>query len=146
MDLENLASLITIFRDHLAQQTPHKTAILASLRKLLAEDDVEFLVADIGDGITAAYTQTRYYYSLWSTGFEAQIEDVFVMPTERKKGIGARLVQRVVCRARERGCRLIALNTNECNALALHLYTKAGFVAERSRWKGGRQLWLELPL
>ncbi|MBD3887440.1 hypothetical protein IFO70_38455 [Phormidium tenue FACHB-886] len=52
----------------------------------------------------------------------------------------------MVGRAHEHGCHLIVLNTNERNAEALRLYTKIGFVAERSRWGGGRQLWLEMPL
>jgi len=146
VDIDNLANLIAAFRDHLAQQLPHKTEILSSLRKLLIEDDVEFLVACTGSGVAVAYTQVRYYYSLWSTGFEAQIEDLFVLPVARGRGIGSRLVESVVCRAREHGCHLIVLNTNERNTEALRLYTKTGFVAERSRWEGGRQLWLEMPL
>jgi len=101
----------------------------------LIEDDVEFLVACTGSGVAVAYTQVRYYYSLWSTGFEAQIEDLFVLPVARGRGIGSRLVESVVCRAREHGCHLIVLNTNERNTEALRLYTKTGFVAERSRWK-----------
>ena len=145
-DLEDLASLVMIFRDHLSQKVPHKADLLSSLGRLLAEDNVEFLVADTDSTIVAGYTQTRYYYSLWSTGLEAQIEDVFVIPAERQQGIGARLVQTAVSRARKCGCNLIVLNTNEHNTPALNLYTKIGFLAERSRWQGGRQLWLEMPL
>ncbi|MBW4491179.1 MAG: GNAT family N-acetyltransferase [Trichocoleus desertorum ATA4-8-CV12] len=145
VDIDNLANLIAAFRDHLDQQLPYKTEILSSLRKLLIED-VEFLLASTGSGVAVAYTQVWYYYSLWSTGFEAQIEDLFVLPVARGRGIGARLVERAVCRAREHGCHLIVLNTNERNIEALRLYTKIGFVAERSRWEGGRQLWLEMPL
>jgi GNAT superfamily N-acetyltransferase len=146
VDVDNLVNLIKTFRDYLGQQLPHKTEILSSLRKLLVEDNVEFLVACTGSGVAVAYTQIRYYYSLWSTGFEAQIEDLFVLPIERGRGIGSRLVKSVVCRAREHGCHLIVLNTNERNTEALRLYTKMGFVAERSRWEGGRQLWLEMLL
>ena len=146
IDSDNLANLITAFRDHLDQQFPDKAEILSSLEKLLVEDSVEFFIACTDSKVTVAYTQIRYYYSLWSTGFEAQIEDLFVLSSERGRGLGSRLVQHVICRARERGCRLIVLNTNERNTEALHLYTKIGFIIERSRWQGGRQLWLEMPL
>ena len=146
IDLENLTKLVVAFRDHLSQKVPHETEIIRSLKRLLAQENVEFLVAEDSSGIATAYTQTRYYYSLWSTGFEAQIEDVFVMPTARQKGIGSRLVKTVVYRASKHGCRVIALNTNERNTSALNLYTKIGFVAERSRWQGDRQLWLEMSL
>lgn len=144
-DVNNLVDLITAFRDHLRQQLPHKAEVLSSLKKLMAEDNVEFLIACTSDG-AVAYTQTRYYYSLWSTGFEAQIEDLFVLPVQRGRGFGSRLVQNVVYRARERDCQLIVLNTNERNIEALRFYTNIGFIAERSRWQGGRQLWLEMPL
>lgn len=145
-DADNLANLITTFRDHLGQQLPCKSEILISLNKLLVEDSVEFLIAGMDSGIPVAYTQTHYYYSLWSTGFEAQIDDLFVLPTQRRCGFGLMLVQNVVERARERGCQLIVLNTNERNIEALKLYSNIGFTAERSRWHGGRQLWLEMPL
>ena len=34
--------------------------------------------------------------------------------------------------------------TSSFEADALRLYQRAGFASERSRWNGGRQLWLEL--
>jgi GNAT superfamily N-acetyltransferase len=144
-DLDNLANLIANFRDHLGLKFPHQAEIVSSLNKLLVKDNVEFLIAYTGD-ISVAYTQIRYYYSLWSTGIEAQIEDLFVLPGARGRGLGSRLVQSVICCARGRGCRLIVLNTNELNTEALRLYTKIGFTSERSRWQDGRQLWLEMPL
>jgi GNAT superfamily N-acetyltransferase len=146
VDVDNLADLIAAFRDHLEQQRPHRAEILGALSLLLVEANVEFLVACTGSGVAVAYTQVRYYYSLWSTGLEAQIEDLFVLPVKRGQGLGSKLVESVVSRARAHGCQLIVLNTNERNTAALHLYTKVGFVAERSRWQGGRQLWLEMPL
>jgi hypothetical protein len=45
---------------------------------------------------------------------------------------------------RGRDARVVGLTTNERNAGALRLYQRAGFAADRSRWDGGRQLWLEL--
>ena len=146
VDAENLVDLIAIFRDHLGLQLPNKAEILSSLERLLVENNVEFLVACTDADVAVAYTQIRYYYSLWSRGVEAQIEDLFVLPSERERGLGSRLVQSVIYRAHEHGCSLIVLNTNERNTEALRLYTKIGFTAERTRWQGGRQLWLEMPV
>jgi GNAT superfamily N-acetyltransferase len=146
VDSDNLVNLIATFRDHLGLQHPNKAEILSSLERLRVENNVEFLIACIDADVAVAYTQIRYYYSLWSTGVEAQIEDLFVLPSERGRGLGSKLVQSAICRAREHGCSLIVLNTNERNTEALRLYTKIGFTAERRRWQGGRQLWLEMPL
>lgn len=145
-DIDKLAELIAAFRDHLKQTSPCNTEIFNSLEKLLTEDNFEFMIAYTSTGKAVGYTQTRYFYSLWSTGFEAQIEDLFVLPSEREQGIGSRLVQTVIDRARDRDCHLLALNTNERNTEGLRLYTRLGFKAERSRWREGRQLWLEKPL
>ena len=56
------------------------------------------------------------------------------------------LVRLAVARATDRGCRSVGLTTNERNQAALALYERFGFTAERARWLGGRQLWLERPL
>lgn len=145
-DAESLVNLIAAFRDYLNLQIPSKAEILNSLKRLLVGSDVEFLLACTDNNVPVAYAQIRYYYSLWSTGTEAQIEDLFVLPSERNRGLGSRLIQRVVSCVRDRGCTLITLNTNEQNTTALRLYTKIGFIAERARWQGGRQLWLEMPM
>jgi ribosomal protein S18 acetylase RimI-like enzyme len=79
-------------------------------------------------------------------GAEAELEDVFVVPEARRRGVGLRLVQFAIARANERGCRSMGLNTNERNEGALALYRRLGFRSERPRWQGGRQLWLNKPL
>lgn len=73
VDAESLVDLITIFRDHLGLNLPSKAEILSSLEKLLVESNVRFLIACTDENVAVAYTQIRYYYSLWSTGIEAQI-------------------------------------------------------------------------
>jgi GNAT superfamily N-acetyltransferase len=143
VDLANLADLVAAFREHLDHQFIEKVKILRSLEKLLVEDDVEFLIAFTDRKVAVAYTQIRYYYSLWSLGLEAQIEDLFVLPSERGCGLGSSLIQHAIGCARNRGCHLMALNTNEQNVEALSFYRKVGFKAER---QGSRQFWLEMPL
>jgi GNAT superfamily N-acetyltransferase len=115
VDVDNLVNLIATFRDHLSLQLPNKAEIFSSLERLLVENNVEFLIACTDADVAVAYTQIRYYYSLWSTGVEAQIEDLFVLPGARGRGLGSRLVQSVICCARERGCSLIVLNTKRAS-------------------------------
>lgn len=145
-NIDDLVFLISAFRDHLALKLPTETEILNSLNRLCSEDNVEFLIAFDPNGMAIGYVQTRYFYSLWSTGLEAQIEDLFLLQSVRGQGIGTRLVQCVINLARARSCSLLVLNTNECNTDASRLYVKMGFTAERSHWHGGRQLWLQLFL
>jgi ribosomal protein S18 acetylase RimI-like enzyme len=141
-DLESLVRLATALRDHLGQSTPSAADFRTSIGALLQDAGTEFFLAWDAQQGALGYVQARYRYSAWTSALEAELEDVFVVPEARRRGVGLRLVEFALARAIERGCRSMGLNTNERNEGALALYRKCGFVAERARWDGGRQLWL----
>jgi ribosomal protein S18 acetylase RimI-like enzyme len=145
-DLESLVRLAAAFRDHLGQSTPSDAAFRASIAALLQDAGTEFFLAWDAQQGAIGYVQARYRYSAWTSALEAELEDVFVVPEARRRGVGLRLVQFAIARANERGCRSMGLNTNERNEGALALYRRLGFRSERPRWQGGRQLWLNKPL
>jgi ribosomal protein S18 acetylase RimI-like enzyme len=117
--------------------------VASRLKHLLNDPATDFIVVLSDDGNSIGYAQVRYRFSLWVVGSEAQIDDLFVVQGARERGLGSGLLEAAVAQAQKRGCHLIGLNTNERNADALRLYTRAGFSAVRERWNGGRQLWLE---
>jgi ribosomal protein S18 acetylase RimI-like enzyme len=145
-DLDSLVHLAAAFRDHLGQSTPSEAEFHTSIATLLQDAGTEFFLAYDGQGAVLGYVQARYRYSAWTSALEAELEDVFVIPEARRRRVGLRLVAFAVARATERGCRSMGLNTNERNADALALYRRVGFGSERSRWQGGRQLWLSKAL
>lgn len=57
----------------------------------------------------------------------AHIFLVYVVPTERRRGIGAALLRQAEAWARERGDRQIGLQVFCSNQAALHLYEKSGY-------------------
>ena len=142
-DLDALAGLVAAFRDHLGQSRPDGASIADSLRCLARNPDTQLLLAVDADGERLGYAALRFRFSLWVGGIEAQLDDLFVAATSRRSGVGRALVQAAVDAARARGAKIVGLNTNERNADALRLYEASGFRAERTRWGGGRQLWLE---
>jgi ribosomal protein S18 acetylase RimI-like enzyme len=141
-DYDHLLPLVVAFRDHFGERDPSDTEIAASVARLLGDPDTEFVVAQSDAGDFCGYIQTRYRHSVWLSGFESQLEDVFVTRSSRRSGVGLRLLEAAVVQAEKRGCRFVGLNTNERNADALRLYARAGFSGARERWQGGRQLWL----
>jgi ribosomal protein S18 acetylase RimI-like enzyme len=145
-DLESLVRLAAAFRDHLGQSTPSDAAFRASIAALLQDAGTEFFLAWDAQQGAIGYVQARFRYSAWTSALEAELEDVFVVPEARRRGVGLRLVQFAIARANERACRSMGLNTNERNEGALALYRRLGFRSERPRWQGGRQLWLNKPL
>jgi len=145
-DLDALVELAAAFRESLGRRDPDDAELRSSLDRLLVDFDTEFLLACGAAGEALGYVQSRYRWSAWSSGLEAELEDVFVAEAARRDGVGRWLVLGAIERARARGCRALGLNTNERNEAALALYERLGFRSERARWDGGRQLWLDLAL
>lgn len=145
-DLDALTGLMAAFRDYLGQSDPSNHELHASITHLLTDKDTEFLVVRSQGGALLGYAQLRYRYSAWVSGLEAQLEDLYIVLPARGIQVGTRLLHGALARAAHRGARVVGLNTNECNAMAVRLYRRAGFVCERGRWEGGRQLWFERPL
>jgi ribosomal protein S18 acetylase RimI-like enzyme len=143
VDLEVLVRLATAFRDHIGLSAPSEADFRTAIARLLQDRDTEFFIAwSACGGRSLGYVQSRYRYSVWTMALEAEIEDVFVVPAARRRGVGRQLVACAIARATAKGCRTIGLNTNERNTGALALYQQLGLSAAQARWHGGRQLWL----
>jgi len=145
-DLEALVDLAVAFREHLGRSDPSRAAFHESFAQLLCDAQAEFFLASDVDGASLGYVLCRYRYSAWTSGLDAEIEDLFVVSGSRRSSVGRRLLTFVIACARERRCRVIGLNTNERNAAAIALYKALGFDCERRFWSGARQLWFEKVL
>jgi len=145
-DVDGLLSLVAGFREVLGRGDPKDETLIASLKKLLASDDTEFFLAVDEASGCLGYIQQRYRHSIWLSGLEATLEDLYVSPDRRTMGIGTRLVQFAVKRARENGCKAIKLDTNESNRAAISLYRRLGFSSGNSRFSSSRQLLFEKSL
>nr|WP_290223978.1 GNAT family N-acetyltransferase [Trichocoleus desertorum] len=143
VDLELLVQLAGAFRDHLQQSSPSDAEFREAIARLLQDPNTEFFLAQDAQGNVLGYIQCRYRFSAWVVGYQAELEDVFVLPETRRQGVGRQLVRFAIDRAIEKDCLSIGLNTNERNTGAIALYQQLGLRAERSLWQGGRQLWLE---
>ena len=104
--------------------------VLASVRRIMADGDGEYLLAAGPDGDPAAVAQIRFRWSVWKSAEDCWLEDLYVRDAARRSGLGRALVEAAMARARERGCRRIELDVNEENAAALALYQACGFTLE----------------
>jgi len=66
--------------------------------------------------------------SCWTAGDSCYLQDLFVAPTARGRGIGRKLIEHVCAVARGEGCARVHWLTHETNTDAMLLYDK---VAER---------------
>ena len=144
-EAEAVARLVVGFRDHMGKDWPSENAMLAGVERLMEDrDTVYLLAAPDDDSPPGGYAQLRFRHSLWTAAPDCWIEDVFVDPEARRRGVADALVALALDVARERDVRRVELDTSEENEAALALYARHGFVGDS---KGGaRDLFLGVKL
>ena len=76
----------------------------------------------IDDGLIVGFTTYNLQNSTWSEGGHCYLEDLFVDPAVRGKGVGRALIEYVKSYAIENNCSRLYWNTDEDNATARKLY------------------------
>ena len=74
-------------------------------------------------------------YLTYCGGWRAQIEGVRIAASERSQGLGRRMLEWAVERARARGCHLVQLATDKTRPQAKRFYETLGFVASHEGMK-----------
>lgn len=81
---------------------------------------------------------------MWTSAPDCWFEDLWVRESARRAGFGKRLVEAVIERGRDRGCRRVELDVNADNEAGLALYVSCGFTTEPK--PPGRTLLIGRPL
>jgi len=141
----DVARLIAEFGDWYGNERPDEDELRASVERIMAGDDGEYLLGAADGRVPAGVCQLRFRWSVWKSAEDCWLEDLFVREVARRSGLGRALVEAALDRARERGCKRIELDVNEGNAAARALYEACGFLPD---WKapGGRSLFIGRPL
>jgi ribosomal protein S18 acetylase RimI-like enzyme len=100
----------------------------ASVERLIRDDRTEFLLGAVGGTAQpAGVIQLRYRHSVWTGRDDAWLEDLYVLDSARRTGLGRALTEFAFECARERGCERIQLDVNTANEAAKALYESLGF-------------------
>ena len=140
-DAEDVARLLVAFRDWYGKDQPTHAAFLAAVRHMMDTDGGEYL---LGGEPAAGVAQVRFRHSVWTGTDDCWLEDLFVLEEARGTGLGRALLDAVLTRARERGCRRVELDVDEGNAAAQALYRSVGFYS--SKRPGERVFFMQLRL
>jgi GNAT superfamily N-acetyltransferase len=123
-DARDVARLLHDFNTEFSDPTPGVEALAERMRELLPADDLIVLLGgERPDGVAV----TRMRPSLWSSGFDAYLEELYVAPEQRGKGIGRVLLEQTMEAARAAGAVRIELGTSETDTAARALYESCGF-------------------
>lgn len=95
---------------------------------------IKILVAESGGEVVGM----ALFYDTFSTwkGKMLYLEDFYVQPSQRGKGIGKQLFDKTVAFAKESGCKLMKWQVLDWNKDAIRFYEREGATIEREWWNG----------
>lgn len=143
-EVATIARLIAEFGEWWGNRGPSVDEMAASVKRIMAGGDGEYLLGAAAGDAAAGVCQLRFRWSVWKSAEDCWLEDLYVRDPVRRSGLGRALVEAAIDRARERGCARIELDVNEDNAPARALYESCGFLAEPK--PPGRTLFIGRPL
>jgi GNAT superfamily N-acetyltransferase len=142
-DAAAIAQLLYDFNSEYEDFTPGVPALTERLGELLADEAITVLLAD--DPPTG-FALFRLRPSLWAKAGDAYLEELYVVPAQRRKGIGRALLEASIEAAHKAGANHFELTTGETDTEARTLYESRGFTNREGSPDGPRMLYYELDL
>jgi ribosomal protein S18 acetylase RimI-like enzyme len=139
-DAAAIARLLHDFNTEFSEPTPGVAALTENAREMLTAAEMTVLLAGDGpDGISLL----RFRTSVWTGAPEAYLQELYVAPPLRGRGIGRALLEATITVAREAGATGIDLNTGETDKAARALYESMGFSNREGSPDGPSMLFYE---
>jgi ribosomal protein S18 acetylase RimI-like enzyme len=139
-DAAEIARLLHDFNAEFAEPSPGVAALAGRSRQLLEEGEMTVLLAGEGpDGLSLV----RFRPSIWTGSLECHLQELYVVPSLRGRGIGRALLEGTIALAREAGATGIDLNTGETDTAARALYEGMGFTNHEGSPEGPAMLFYE---
>lgn len=101
----------------------------------------ELIVTEVSGSVIGVLQITYLPGMTYRGGWRCLIEGVRIADEFQSKGIGRRLFEWAIERARQKGCHIVQLTSDKTRADAIRFYEKLGFVASHE----GMKLRLVLP-
>ncbi len=111
--------------DSAAKTTPEDFAkIFEAGRK--RPEQIRFVVFE-EDGKTAGFANLMLIFSVWSKGQAMILDDLYIRPAYRGKGLGRKALEYIETFAEEIGCRRLQFQSEETNPDAKAFYKAVGY-------------------
>jgi len=142
-DAAAIARLLHDFNTEYEDYTPGVAALTERLSELLADGAITVLLAG---SPPSGFALFRLRPSLWTKANDAYLEELYVVPAQRRQGIGRALLNAAIEAARQAGADHFELTTGETDTEARALYESAGLTNREGSPDGPRMLYYELDL
>jgi ribosomal protein S18 acetylase RimI-like enzyme len=142
-DAGDVAQLLHDFNTEYDDPTPAVPVLTERVAELLTADAIVVLLADRPPKGLALL---RLKPSLWSKAADAYLEELYVIPEQRREGIGKALLTAAIDTARKAGADHFELTTGETDKEARALYESFNLTNREGAPDGPRMLYYELDL
>lgn len=123
-DAEAIAGLLHDFNLEFGESSPGTDVLARRLGALLGTDSTFALLAGTRPVAVALMTLR---WNVWYDAPVALLDELYVVPGERNRGIGSALLTSCVARLRERGIELMEINVDGEDRAARRFYERHGF-------------------
>jgi ribosomal protein S18 acetylase RimI-like enzyme len=124
-DAADIGRLLHDFNTEYADYTPGPEVLAKRIAAMIEADEATVIVAGDGpDGVGVL----RFRRLVFHDGMHAYLEELYVAPALRGRGLGRAMLDLAMDTARERGAIWIELGTSEDDEAAIGLYESAGFI------------------
>jgi ribosomal protein S18 acetylase RimI-like enzyme len=142
-DAEAIGRLLHDFNSEYGDFTPGPGTLARRIGDLLDSGQVTVVLAGDGpDGLALM----RFRPSLWTETLDCYLEELYVVPDKRGRGIGRALMQAAMDLARAEGAAHMDLGTGDDDTAARALYEKLGFDNREGKPDGAVQYFYEREL
>jgi ribosomal protein S18 acetylase RimI-like enzyme len=132
-DAEPIARLLHDFNREFDDFTPGPTVLAERVRELLAAGEITVL---LGGGEPHGLAVLRFRPSFWTGALDCYLEELYVVPDRRRRGLGRALMEAAIDLARREGAAHMDLGTSENDVGARALYESLGFDNHEGRPDG----------
>ena len=142
-DAPAVARLLHDFNTEYDDFTPGVEVLTRNSREMISAGEMVVLLAgDAPDGLA----ELRFRKSVWTAKLDAYLEELYVVPALRGRGIGRALLRAAMAVARDEGAAHMDLGTSEDDVAARALYESEGFDCHEGRGAGPLALYYEREL
>jgi ribosomal protein S18 acetylase RimI-like enzyme len=143
-DAELLAGMLHDFNTEFSEPTPGTEVLMRRVLAFIENGEMTYLLGSEGVGDPAGFAQVSFRPSIWADEPVGYLEELYVEPARRGRGIGRAIMNAVIELAHERGAAGVEVVTGEDDTAARALYESLGFGNEIEGEQNARSLFYEL--
>ncbi len=138
---EDLTDIVRMLSDDLLGSSREKldknlsSNYLNAFKHIQSDSNQELTIVELNGEKVATFQLTHIQYLTHQGGLRAQVEAVRTNSNYRGQGIGKKVFNYIIARAKEKGCHLLQLTSDKKCLEAIKFYETIGFVATHEGMK-----------